>query len=498
MLDKVKWVEIWWKWNFKTLLPIHKKLILNFPRFRNVLIKRLLEIWKIWNTIKEVNRSVDEILAYDNQIDEVSQIVKYSWKVMNLVQEIARENNLFYEDLPKWWEEYLIWAVEECICSMKNKEFLLSIFHQVILDIKNWKKVNFSEIYKLYPEKLTYKYEIAKIVSLLKNKYNIEFIWIWWSGSVIKIWDFVEKNDVKNNINEIKKALKRLKDHNGETINIIIDSFSDFVENNIQKRHLNEFQQHEFITYCLWLNPQIDIWILRASIKKIFKNLLEQWIIVRKKSKINFEIKTNKAVNNYYNSLYFLPIWTTSQFSQTLDKLIKNTARKNKEFLEVLKNEMITLQNNSEFFVLSRFIEKKWYPKERIAYWNRILIKLIQSWMIWRKWRERYYIKNLQLKEKDTKTDLLETSYALEKYSITGDSNSFSQKILYYIFKDLKNSWCNHSDIKSEDLKIHIDGNEIFLLFQNSKFKSYENHLSMITDQIWEEKNVIIHVIFSK
>lgn len=483
-------------------LPLHKILIENFSSFKKELIKVLLWEWKIWNTIKEVNQSINEILNFDPKNDVPWNAVKYAWKISHIIRVIARDNTLFHNDLPKWWDEYLDSALEETLCSMKNKIFLRSIFKNAIDDIKAGKKVNFSEIYKLNPEKATYKYELAKALDILHQKYNIEFISVWWSGNILKIWEFVKKNDVKDNIWKIEKAFKRLQDFNGVTLNIVNQNFLDFIKEVVQNRNLNEFQQHEFVIYCLKKNPEFEIWLVRTFIKKIFTTLMEQWIIIRKKSKINFEVRFNKVINDFYIMKFFPNLDENKEvkqgFYETLDKIQTKTAKKNKEYVDILKDEILELHSRWEFFVLARFIEKYWLDETRILYYNRVLLKLIKIWILWRKWRERYYINNTQFKVVHDKIDILKTSHAILKYEIHWNLNVLSNKIIYYIFQSFKEIGLFIEDIKSDDLKINIENGEIFFIFLNEKFIKFDNHIMHICDEIWEKKWITIHSIFNK
>lgn len=497
MLDKVKWVSIETQ-NYKTLLPIHKRLVNDFPYLKKELSKRLLASQKVWRTLWEVNRSIHEILSHDPSTDVPTTAVKYSWKVIQIIQELSRNNNLFYKDLPAWWDQYLLDAVEEIVCSMKNKDFIINMFQIAIEDVKQWKKVNFSDIYKDAPDKASYKYELAKIHHQLKEKYNIDFVWIGGSGSVLKIWNFVEKNDVIDNAQEIQKALIRMKDYNAVSLNRVIESFWMFITDVVEKRHLNEFQPHELTVFCLKLFPDEEIWLVRTLIKKVFKNLLEQWIIVRKKSKINFEIKVNKIANNFYNLRYFPILPKNSEFEKVIGDIEQKTAKKNASYIRALMTEMLSFHSKSEFFVLSRFMEKSWFSEDKTLYYNRILIKLIQKWVIGRKWRERYYICNwLQNQSHDQdRTDLLSLTYLLERYDVQWKNNTLKTKILYYIFKDLSSIWLSLEDIKDTDLKFRLEENDIYIEFQNFHFIKFSSQLSHIADEIWEKKWFTIHVSF--
>lgn len=502
MLKKVSWANIEKTIQNTWLLPLHKTLIENFPHFKKELNKELLQKWKIGNTKQEVNSRINQIIKYDGNwtIDEC--VRWYLWKIENIIRIIARKNEIFYKDLPSWWENYLKDSLEEILCSMKNKDFLWNVFYMVIQEIKLCNKINFTEIYKKNPSKTTYKYEIAKILSLLKEKYNIEFILVWWSWSVIKFWEFEKKDDIVKNLGEIEKCIERSYDYNAVTLNILYKEFLNFLKEVIVQRNFNEFSQHEFVMYCLEKNPWFHIWLIRTFTKKIFRDILEQWVVIKKKSKINYDIKFNNVVNTFYNQKFFPKLEKNPDikgaFNENFDKLIKNTALKNKPYLCILKEEFLKLNEKWEFFVLAKFLENNNFPPDRKLYYNRILIKLIHLWIIWRKWRERYYIKNPQLENSEDKSEVIETIFSLEKFIKKWELTYKLSKILYYIFKDIENLWINIKDIKEEDLKIEIQKDEIYFYFLNDKFKKFENSIFFICDDISEKKWIDVFIKYEK
>lgn len=502
MLKKVKWVDIE-KWDYhKWLIPLHKNLIENFPYFKKELSIELLKRWKIWTTQKEVNIRINQIIKYDWNWWVDDCVISYLWKIEDIIRQIARRNELFYKDLPNEWENYLKSALDEILCSMKNKNFLWNIFTHVIEDIKLWNKINFTEIYKKNPSKTTYKYEIAKILATLKEKYNIDFISVWWSGSIIKFWEIEKKDDIIKNIWEIEKCIERSYDYNAVTLNIVYFEFLNFIKEIIIKRNLWEFTQHEFVIYCLEKHPKCEIWLIRTFTKKIFRDILEQWIIIKKKSKINYEIKFNSVINNFYNQTFFPKLKNDSaiekNFHTIFDNLIKKTALKNKTYLIYLKQEFLKLNEKWEFFVLAKFLEKNNFSQDKKLYYNRILIKLIHLWIIWRKWRERYYIKNLKLESSENKSEVIQTAFSLEKFIKKWIYTHKINKILYYIFKDIENFWINIKKIKEEDFIIEIEKDEIFLYFLNDKFKKYKDSIFFICDEISEKKWINIFLKFEK
>lgn len=502
MLDRVK-SNVWKKTKKNSeLLPLHKTIISTFSNIEKVLIDKLLENQEIQKTKRETKNIILELLDYENNEENILDKEKKSYliKVIKILRELYKDNKLFYSQLPNWWEDYLKNSVQEILSSMKNKDYLTQLFEIVINKIKSWEKIKFIEILNSITTNKSSKYELHKILVLLREKYNIDFIKVSGLWCILKINDFAKKTDLLDNIEEIKKSFNRIKDRNWITMNILIKDLLSFIEEIVLKRNLNEFTQHELVMYCLKNNPEIDIWIIRTFIKNnLFKGLLEQWVIIQVKSNTTYDVKFNKNINDSYNKKFFTNLnknpLIRKIFDEAFEKLLEKTTNKNKEIILKLKDEFIELNSKWDFFILKSFLEKYNFDKWKIVRLNVVLKELINNWVIWRKWRERYYIYNKDSIKDTDKFKLFKFIIFLSKFSIEWETNNFHNKILFYIFKDIWD-FLDINEINSDDLSINIDIFWITLLFKKNKFAKYQNNILLICDEISEEKSVNIYPRF--
>ena len=200
----------------------------------------------------------------------------------------------------------------------------------------------------------SWKYEINKILTELKEWYGIDFIKIGWSGCVLKIEKVTQgKNNINENLENIKLIIEYNKDPSWVILNQILDIFNLFIQDILSHRKTPRFTQDEFIKFASEKLPFLTLSTIRNFTKELYNRFQDQWIILEKIKGTNTSLfHFHTEIYNIFLSKYFpdlekyseilprlqsvlkqLELWETETIRIFIDYFVKNTKEKIAIFL---------------------------------------------------------------------------------------------------------------------------------------------------------------------
>lgn len=376
-----------------SLLPLHQMLIKNFPRLEEVLIEKLLSDKKIQETRLEIKKIIQNILSSSDENNN-NVYNEYTSKITYLIRELCNDNSLFYDDLPNNWESYLLDSLDEILLSMKNKQYLSKMFFLAIESIKKWEKVKFTKILESLTDNASWKYELNKILTLLKESYWIDFIKIGWWGCVLKIHSVKKiENILSQYYPDIEKIIDYNKDPSWIILNQILDVFKLFIKNVLLHRKINKFTQDEFVKFVIERLPFLTISTVRNFTKELYNRFQHQWITLEKLSWSNIsKFHFNLQTYNIFVEKYFPDLEKHPEILIQIQKLLEKLELWEKETISIFIQDFVEKTYQKRFFNIKEFLIERSLPdglKQKI---NTILSLLAKHWMVWRYWKDKYFL----------------------------------------------------------------------------------------------------------